>query len=200
MICLFPLAFAAINRFRGMDAIIPAQKIICYVLFGITMAAGAYISHIPLWWAIGLVVAAGTAFWRQQGRNQYLATVHGRIYEGQKANAIGNWIANKVVGAPEITGKITPIGKVSLHNRTWAAIGMAWIGMHAAPYIALVSLLAGNWWLMLLSTLSTIEGLIYWLCYYLPIREDKKTIPAELMTGALHGGLLWMALVTAKGL
>lgn len=191
MTYLLPFIFAAINRFRGMDAIIPAQKLVCYGLFGLTAAAGSYLEGVALWWAIGLVVVAGSALWRQQGRNQYLATAHGRIYEGQKANFFGNWLANTIAGIPTITNQQTPVGSTSFLNRKWCAVGMAALGLFAAPYIAAVAWLAGNPWMMLLAPLTALEGLIYFGCYYLPLKENYKNAPAEALTGLLHGVLIW---------
>ncbi len=191
MTYLIPLAFAAINRFRGMDAIIPAQKLVCYVMFGLTVAAGAYFAHFPLWWAMGLITIAGTAFWRQQGRNQYLATAHGRIYEGEKANILGNWLANTIAGIPTVTNQQTPVGSTSFLNRKWCAVGMCGIGLYASPYIAALAWVAGNPWMMLLAPLTALEGRIYFACYYLPLPENYKNAPAEALTGLLHGVLIW---------
>lgn len=189
---LLPLYFAIINRFRGMDAVMPMQKLACYMIFGLVAALCAYLDGVALWWAIGLVVAAGTALWRQQGRNQYLGTVHGRVYEGQKANFFGNWLAKTIAGIPIITNQQTPVGSTSFLNRKWCAVGMAGLGMFAAPYIAAVAWIAGNPWMMFLAPLTALEGLIYFGCYYLPMKENNKTIPAELLTGALHGVLIWL--------
>lgn len=194
---LLILLCGAINRFRGMDKIIPYQKLVCYLLFGavgLTFFAQGAPMPIGIYVVIFCAVVATVAFWRQQGRGQYLATVHGRMHKGQISNYLASALADAVYGQRIYTSFDTPHGYTLMHNRTWAAIAMAGLGLYSTVGYAILALIQWKWWLLPVALLPVLEGVIYWLCYYLPLAENKKTEPAEFITGLLHGVVLWTLL------